>query len=65
VTFNDNRLRAERRFQILRFSDGQTLLRARSYYVCTDLTTGRPARMPDIFKSGFKVLSEVAGALGQ
>lgn len=63
VTFNDNRLRAERRFQIIRLADGQTLLRARSYYVCTDLTTGRPARMPEIFKTGFSVLPEVAGAL--
>jgi acyl-CoA thioester hydrolase len=44
-------------------SDGQILLRARSYYVCTDLTTGRPTRMPEIFKTGFKVLPNVARAL--
>lgn len=63
VTLNDQRLRAERRFQIIRLSDRQTLLRARSYYVCTDLTTGRPARIPEIFKTRFNVLSEVAKAL--
>lgn len=63
VTLNDNRLRAERRFQIIRISDRQTLLRARSFYVCTDLTTGRPARMPEIFRTGFTVLPHVARAL--
>ena len=63
VTYNDNRLRAERRFQIIRHSDRQTLLRARSYYVCTDLTSGRPIRMPEAFKIGFTVLPEVVRAL--
>ena len=63
VTHNDGRLRAERRFQIIRIKDRRTLLRARSYYVCTDLTTGRPARMPDQFKTGFRVLPSVAAAV--
>lgn len=63
VTHNDERLRAERRFQIIRIEDGQTLLRARSYYVCTDLTTGRPARMPPEFKRGFQVPPAIASAL--
>ena len=63
VTFNDQRLRAERRFPIIRAKDRRRLLRARSYYVCTDLTTGRPTRMPAEFKSGFQVLPEVAMAL--
>lgn len=65
VTLNDKRLRAERRFQIIRFEDKRTLLRARSFYVCTDLTTGKPARMPEEFKSGFQVLSAVALCLAQ
>ena len=55
VTSNDGRLRAERRFQIIRMSDKKTLLRARSDYICTNLTNGRPARMPDIFKACFAV----------
>jgi acyl-CoA thioester hydrolase len=63
VTHNDGRLRAERRFQIIRVKDRRTLLRARSYYVCTDLTTGRPARIPDQFKTGFQVLPSVAAAI--
>ena len=65
VTLNDERLRAERRFQIIRVDDARTLLRARSYYVCTDLTTGRPSRMPEEFKAGFNLLPSVALALEQ
>ena len=65
VTLNDRRLRAERRFQIIRVGDKRTLLRARSFYVCTDLTTGKPARMPEEFKSGFQVLPVVALLLAQ
>ena len=63
VTHNDERLRAERKFQIIRIEDERTLLRAHSYYVCTDLTTGRPARMPEELKTGFEVLPVVAVAL--
>lgn len=65
VTVNDKRLRAERRFQIIRIGDQRTLLRARSFYVCTDLTTGKPARMPAEFKTGFQLLPAVAEALKQ
>lgn len=65
VTLNDERLRAERRFQIIRVDDARTLLRARSYYVCTDLTTGRPSRMPEEFKAGFNLLPSVTLALEQ
>ena len=65
VTLNDGRLRAERRFQIIRIDDERTLLRARSYYVCTDLTTGRPVRMPQEFKTGFSVLPSVTPTLEQ
>ncbi len=63
VTLNDGKLRAERRFQIIRTNDGATLLRARSKYVCTDLKTGRPCRIPKEFLEGFKVIDEVAEAL--
>ena len=65
VTLNDGRLRAERRFQIIRVDDGKTLLRARSYYVCTDLKTGRPTRTPDELKKGFRVLPGVALAVAE
>jgi acyl-CoA thioester hydrolase len=51
----DGRLRAERRFQIRRPSDGATLARARIDYVCINLDTGRAARMPDTFARAYVV----------
>jgi acyl-CoA thioester hydrolase len=48
-------------FQIIKKDDWSTLLRAKSKYVCTDLNSGRPCRMPDQFKSGgFAVLDTVS-----
>jgi acyl-CoA thioester hydrolase len=43
---NDNRLRIDRRFQVRRKADGETLLRALLHYVCIDLGSGRAKRMP-------------------
>jgi len=57
VTLNDGRLRAERRFQVIRMNDLKTLLRARSYYICTNLTSGKPTRMPEVFKECFSVVT--------
>ena len=51
----DGRLRAERRFQIRRVADGQTLARARIDYVCINLDTGRAARMPAAFARAYVV----------
>jgi len=51
----DGRLRAERRFQIRRASDGATLARARIDYVCINLDTGRAVRMPESFASAYAV----------
>lgn len=49
----DGRLRAERRFQIRRVPDGQTLARARVDYVCINLDSGRAARMPQLFARAY------------
>jgi acyl-CoA thioester hydrolase len=57
------RLRALRRFQIVRPSDGATLVRADLDYVCINLDTGAPARMPPVFVAGYVVRPEVAAAL--
>jgi acyl-CoA thioester hydrolase len=51
----DARLRAERRFQIMRAPDGQTLARARVDYVCINLDSGRAARMPQRFARAYVV----------
>lgn len=57
----DGRLRVSRRFQVRRREDGETLMRAEIDYVCTQLSTGRPVRMPVEFTTGFGVLAEVEG----
>jgi acyl-CoA thioester hydrolase len=49
IVTSDNKLRLTRHFQILRPSDQATLLRARSNFVCIELTSGKARRMPDIF----------------
>jgi acyl-CoA thioester hydrolase len=51
----DAKLRAERRFQIVRSADGATLARARADYVCINLDTGRATRMPEEFARAYVV----------
>lgn len=59
-----DRLRALRRFQVVRLADSETLVRADLAYVCINLETGGPARMPPVFAQNYRVLPEVAAALG-
>ncbi len=62
--YNDQKLRIDRRFQVRRKSDGETLLRALIHYVCIDLQTGRAKRMPPEFAKYF-VAPEVAEAVAK
>lgn len=49
----DSRLKMDRLFQLVRPADGLTLLRARTTFVCVQLSTGKPRRMPDAFIEGY------------
>ncbi|HEX8594046.1 MAG TPA: thioesterase family protein [Pseudomonas sp.] len=49
----DRRLKMTRRFQLRRPSDGVTLLRAQTTFVCIELSTGKPKRMPAQFIEGY------------
>ncbi len=49
----DKKLTMARRFQIVRVADGVTLLRARMRFVCVELSTGRPRRLPPEFIAGY------------
>ena len=51
----DTKLRVERRFQIRRTADGETLARARIDYVCINLDSGRAVRMPESFRNAYIV----------
>lgn len=49
----DRKLKMDRCFQLIRPADGMTLLRARTTFVCIELSTGRPRRMPAEFLDGY------------
>lgn len=49
----DRKLTMERRFQIIRPSDGVTLLRGGMRFACIEISTGRPRRMPVEFIEGY------------
>lgn len=63
LVFEDGRLRVDRRFQIRRPADDRSLLRGLIHYVCVDLDSGRPRRMPAEFVEHYRPLPEVAAAL--
>ncbi|MEL7939829.1 thioesterase family protein [Pseudomonas delhiensis] len=53
IVESDQKLRMDRRFQLVRPADGVTLLRARTTFVCIELSSGRPKRMPAEFIEGY------------
>lgn len=50
LTDFDGRFRSARQFQLIRVSDGKTLVRALSTHACVDMKSQRPSRMPPEFK---------------
>ncbi len=55
LTGNDGKLSLWRRYQLVRKKDGLTLLRGKTLFVCADLESGKPRRMPPEFIQGYKV----------
>lgn len=53
IVESDQRLKMDRRFQLVRPEDGLTLLRAKTTFVCIELSSGRPKRMPVEFVDGY------------
>ncbi|MDT4826427.1 tol-pal system-associated acyl-CoA thioesterase [compost metagenome] len=53
IVESDQRLKMDRRFQLVRPEDGSTLLRARTTFVCIELSSGKPKRMPEEFVDGY------------
>jgi len=53
IVASDQRLRLSRQFQIQRQQDAATVLRARSDFVCIELSSGRARRMPTEFIAGY------------
>ncbi len=63
ILSNDGRLRSDRAFQLRRASDGVEVARARMRFVCVTLSTGAPARMPDVFARAYAPAAAVTAAL--
>ena len=53
IVGTDSKLRVDRRFQVRRSADGETLARARIDYVCINLDSGRASRMPESFQRSY------------
>ena len=63
IVKSDGRLRVTRRYQIRRSRDGATVVRGESDFVCIEVSSGRPRRMPPRFAREYVVESSVASAL--
>lgn len=55
ISSNDQRLSMERCYQVVRVSDGMTVLRGSTLWVCVALSSGKPKRMPPEFKSAYQL----------
>ena len=53
IVESDQRLKMTRHFQLRRPADDLTLLRAQTTFVCIELSTGKPKRMPVEFVDGY------------
>jgi acyl-CoA thioester hydrolase len=60
----EGKLRVRRRFQVIRAADGVTLARADIEYACIELSSGRPARWPAVFRERYVSLEEVMQKVG-
>jgi acyl-CoA thioester hydrolase len=61
IVESDQRLKMTRRFQLWRPADASTLLRAKTTFVCIEISSGKPKRMPVEFLEGYAVaLSEAS-----
>ena len=54
VDENDERLSMWRAYQIVRPKDGRTVMRGRTHWVCVDLKSGKPRRMPPEFVRAYR-----------
>ena len=52
---NDGKIGVTRAYQVVRKSDLKTVLRGRTRWVCIDIKSGKPKRMPPEFVTGYPV----------
>lgn len=61
VHSNDGRLSMWRAYQIIRCSDHKTVLRGKTQWVCVNMNTGRPTRMPAEYVTAYQPPEAVHG----
>jgi len=57
ITETDSKLKLSRLFQVIRVKDNKTVFRSNVDYVCINLDTYKPTRMPDLFREAYKITS--------
>ncbi len=62
IVESDRRLRVTRRFQLRHATDGGTLARATTQYVCLNLDSGKATRMPPEFSAAYGVTAPAENA---
>ncbi len=62
ILAGDGRITLERRFQLVRESDGATVLRGRWDLVCIEVSSGRARRMPPEFLQAYVMSRQAAPA---
>ncbi len=55
IVGNDRKLSVTRRYQLIRPKDGVTALRGQTHWVCVEIDSGKPKRMPAEFADGYGV----------
>lgn len=55
IAETDARLTMWRAYQVIRESDRRTVMRGRTQWVCVDMASGRPRRMPPEFTAAYRV----------
>src|SRR5579885_3324958 len=60
IVENDGRLAMWRGYQIIRVSDGKTVLRGRTQWVCVDMKSGKPRRQPPEFLRAYRAAEPAA-----
>ncbi|MBE1301923.1 MAG: acyl-CoA thioesterase [Alteromonadaceae bacterium] len=50
---SDQKMRIAREFQFIRPSDGKEVLRAKTFFVCVELSSGKIKRLPALFRDTY------------
>lgn len=53
IVESDQKMRITREFQFIRVSDGKEVLRAKTFFVCVELSSGRIKRLPALFRDTY------------